>query len=732
MDGNVRSSCQDFAVNQSMKLGMDLHRGGRIAEAREQFRRAAAEEPRNVEAHHLLGVTFHQLGDASTAVEHYDRALDLNPTASIVHSNRAESLRALGRLEDAEAAARTAVSLDGGNASALHNLGVILLRLRRHEDAEAVLRSALAIRSAAATHAALADALRHGGRLRAAVEQYEFALGLNERLVSARGNLALLYEQFGRFEEALHHAKTAVEIAPHDAAAHGRLGRVLLEMGRTNDAMESFAAALEIDPNDAELCLRNGRGWLRLGNLQEAVRWAERALQLDPELTEARCLGAAVQLEAGDPESAAATLQAVVAEHPDCREAAAGLAKALLEQGDADGAVLLLKTAVERDSQSAGMHAALGDVLMNAGDLEGAVASFLQAIRANPRCVRAFAGLGTTLRGKTDEETVQRIERMIGASWMTNGRNAALHFALAQIYDGRGEYSRAGDELRSANELQKREFAERDRRYDASAHRRYVDRLCELFDAEYFRRVAGWGDSSTRPVFIVGMPRSGTTLTEQILASHPDVHGAGERRFAQLSFQAAGLKPSTDLAPTTRANSVRTAAAWHLEQLKRLDGGASARVIDKMPDNYQILGWIATLFPNAKIVHCRRDVRDTALSCWMTNFSRINWANDLADLAERINDYQRVMDHYRRVLPTPILEIDYEETVTDQLGATRRLLDWIGLPWNDACLDFHKTDRLVRTASVAQVRQPIYTRSVARWKRYEAHLEPFLARVHAD
>ena len=148
-----------------------------------------------------------------------------------------------------------------------------------------------------------------------------------------------------------------------------------------------------------------------------------------------------------------------------------------------------------------------------------------------------------------------------------------------------------------------------------------------------------------------------------------------------------------------------------------------------MPDNYHLLGFLAAVFPRARFIHCRRDVRDIALSCWITNFSQIRWAFDLEHIAHRILQYRRIMSHWRQVLPVPLLEVDYEELTADQEGVSRRLVDWLGLEWDDACLHFHRTERLVRTASVAQVRQPIYRRSVARWKHYEAMLKPLLDRL---
>ena len=160
-----------------------------------------------------------------------------------------------------------------------------------------------------------------------------------------------------------------------------------------------------------------------------------------------------------------------------------------------------------------------------------------------------------------------------------------------------------------------------------------------------------------------------------------------------------------------------------------LDGGRSDRVVDKMPDNYLYLGLITVLFPNAVLIHCRRDLRDVAVSCWMTNFRHIHWANDCDDIARRFHDYLRVMDHWRRVLPVALLEVDYEETVADLEGAARRLISWVGLNWEPACLAFHETRRPIRTASVSQVRQPIYTHSVARWKHYEEDLKPIFEQI---
>jgi cytochrome c-type biogenesis protein CcmH/NrfG len=477
-----------------------------------------------------------------------------------------------------------------------------------------------------------------------------------------------------------------------------------------------------------------GRAWAELADYAEAGRWFQRALALDPELHVARCRLAMLLLECGDPEQAARICRDVLQQEPACVEAHVALARALLEQGEVDAAVASQKEAIRLRPEGAGLHAGLGDILSSGGDLDAAVAAHRQAIALNPRCVPARAGLATILRGKTNDDDLMQIEQLLQAPWMTDKQRAALHFALAQARDGRGDYARAAEHMLTANALMRQHYREREQDYNPAEYQQYIDRLIAAFTPAYFERVRGWGRDSERPVFIVGMPRSGTTLAEQILASHPRVHGAGERRFAFLGFNALPAAVGRDAPPAECLDGLTPAivqrlADWHLQQLHGLDQGRSSRVVDKMPDNFSLLGWIVTLFPRARIIHCQRDVRDVALSCWITNFARIRWANDLEHLASRINEYRRIIAHYHRVLPVPIFPLDYEQMVADQEATTRRLLDFVGLDWDPACLHFHQTERLVRTASVAQVRQPIYQRSVARWKRYETMLRPLLDRL---
>ncbi len=235
-------------------------------------------------------------------------------------------------------------------------------------------------------------------------------------------------------------------------------------------------------------------------------------------------------------------------------------------------------------------------------------------------------------------------------------------------------------------------------------------------------------------MFIVGLPRSGTTLLEQILASHPRVHGAGEIPLARQSFdEIPGLLGRTDepknCVPDLTSELVGELARRHDSRLREFDGGRADRVVTKMPENYYYLGLIALMFPRAVVIHCRRDLRDVAVSCWLTNFSEIRWANHFDHIASRFKGYRRLMEHWNSALPTTVHEVDYEETVDDLEGVARRLVDACGLEWDPDCLEFHRTRRPIRTASLTQVRQPIYRRSVGRWKSYEHELAELFEKV---
>ena len=293
---------------------------------------------------------------------------------------------------------------------------------------------------------------------------------------------------------------------------------------------------------------------------------------------------------------------------------------------------------------------------------------------------------------------------------------ALLGFGLAAVMEQRGLFRDAAQQLAAANVHHSAAKAARGLTCDSDAHTRLIDRIIATYTADFLAPRRGWGIPDPRPVFIVGLPRSGTTLTEQIIASHPLVHGAGEladvRRIASSIPELVG-QPSLDGFAALTAldrDSAQVAARRYLDRLDNLAPRARVRVVDKNPENDQYLGLIAILWPTARVILCRRDPRDVAVSCWRTNLPTTPWSSDWNHVAQLFADNQRLMEHWRQVRPLEWLDLDYEELVGDLEGQSRRLIEFLGLEWDPACLSFHQNRRVVRTPSLVQVRQPALCR----------------------
>jgi tetratricopeptide (TPR) repeat protein len=394
------------------------------------------------------------------------------------------------------------------------------------------------------------------------------------------------------------------------------------------------------------------------------------------------------------------------------------LGSILLAQSHSAEAVATFEEAARLAPEDVTALTSLAIALAESGQIEDAAAADRAALEVSPGNAAAhqhLAGLKTFAR---DDQDLAALE---GAASQDPG--PPLLFALAKAYDDVGDSERAFAALREANACKRASF-----HYDLAADIAFLDGISSTFDQTLFERFPEIGSPSDVPVLIVGMPRSGTTLVEHILASHPAVHGAGELAYL---MQAAGavslLSPSAEPFP----HGVKTMSADDLDRLgtsyvDRLRGLApnATKVSDKEPFNFRYLGLVRLLTPNARIIHCRRDPMDTCLSCFKTNFQTVEFSFDLEELGHYYRAYERLMDHWRRVLPEDwILEVDYE-TLTDNFDdEVRRIVSHCGLPWNEACLNFHRANRPVRTASFAQVRRPLYRDSIGRWRRYEHQLE---------
>jgi hypothetical protein len=304
---------------------------------------------------------------------------------------------------------------------------------------------------------------------------------------------------------------------------------------------------------------------------------------------------------------------------------------------------------------------------------------------------------------------------------ISKGDTMLLHFALGKAFLDTGDSGRAFAHLNAGNRMKRAQIS-----YDPVSTGHWMRSIATVFSADFLERLEGQGAASSKPIFVLGMPRSGTTLVEQILASHPSVHGAGELSYIQNIVNELGNFPSSAAALTPA--SLRAFGERYLAQTAKLAPGAP-HVVDKMPINFAYAGLIRLILPGARLIHSRRDPVDTCLSCYSKLFTaEQSFSYDLAELGQFHRDYQRLTAHWRNVFPPEFfLEVDYESVVEDLEGQARRMLDFLSLPWDPACLAFHETKRPVRTASVNQVRQKLYKSSSGRWRQHKANLGPLLA-----
>lgn len=609
--------------------------------------------------------------------------LNLQPDCGIVWQLLGAAQSALGK--DAVQALSRAAQLSPNDAAAHNNLGNAFARRGCLSDAVASYRRALDLRpDFAQCHNNLAHALLDLGLFDEAATSSRCTMALNPRDAEAHDHLGSAMRGLGKLDPALDSYRRAIAIEPEFAEAHNNLGNALLERGHTAEALASYRRALKINPAFAEAHNNLGNAFRSVGSLDEAVASYRQALHINPHFAEAHCnLGIALRL-----------------------------------QGRAEQAKSSCRKALEIDGRSAAAIIALAESSADMGEFEDAQALLKRAIAAEPESPEAWAGLAR-LRKMTDADGAWMVQaQRIADKSLAPRKEIVLRYAIGKFFDDVGDFGQAFQHFQRANELTK-SFRTR---HDRAQLTRTVDLITRTYDQKWLTGSRLGAIDSARPVFIVGMLRSGTTLAEQILAAHPAVFGAGELRFWGAAFEAhraaGGALTSEGLA---------NLAAEYLRLLREISHDAP-RVVDKMPTNFAFLGWIHAALPNARIIHMRRDPLDTCLSIYSQHFeSTVSYANDLEDLAHYYSEYCRLMHHWRLTLPaTVVLDVPYEGLVADQETWSRKMLQFVGMPWDAGCLDFHQAKRPVITASKWQVRQKISSSSVGRWRNYEKFLSPLL------
>ena len=687
-----------MAIDGAIDAARGLQLQGRMAEAEAVYRDLLGKQPDALEALEGLGVVLFQQGRTEEAAALFARGVAIEPQSVRFHANLGEALRTTRKFNEALGYLRKAVALGPTDVQAWNSLGLVAFDLQRY---------------AAALHA------------------YREAIRLKPRFVHAHINLANTLRALGRSGDATDALRAALRIEPNNPLALINLAQMLCETREPHILVEAEAAsrrALALSPQ-LPLALTTLARVLQLqGRLDEAADCEERALRLAP----GRSAGPPNASDSLVKKAAGGEVTPASLSMPDSSQAhgqhSQGLAH--LTEGRLDLAESCLREAIRLDSTMAGSWVALATVHAERGDIEQSCQSARIALAIRPDMAEAYWRLATNFLGRLPDADLHAMERLVPDESLSNDDRALLHFGVAAVLDRRGHYSQAAAQLEIANLQQSGGKFARGVVYDPDQHSEFIDRIITHFTPEFLARGRGWGELDTRPVFVVGFPRSGTTLTEQILASHPLVSGAGELHDLHRVYQSLpeivgdSTRDRFEALNLLGPNSAKAAARRYLDKLHTVAPAGASRVVDKMPDNVNYLGLIALLFPRAKVIICRRDPRDIAVSCWQTGFRSCPWNNDCDHIARRLADYQRIVAHWERVRPLPCLDLQYEEMVADLERHARLLIDFVGLDWEPSCLEFHSNSRVVRTPSLAQVRQPIHSRSAGRWRNYEPHLQP--------
>lgn len=538
-------------------------------------------------------------------------------------------------------------------------------------------------------------------------------------------NLGLILHQRGELNAARAAIAKAIAIKGGIAAFHNSFGIVIQDLGDGRGALESFRRATHLDSSYAEGHYNLGNRLYEAGDLAGAEESLDKALQINPNLAEAHAALGTVMMDRGKLDQAVACYRIALGHAPDNGEWHNNLGRALCQQGALDEAITSLEQALVLRPGLAKIHNNLANVYKDQGRLGRAEDHYNQAIAADPAYAEPHYNRSNLKRFEAGDAAFKTLEALKGNTSLPPKERAHIHFTLGKMHGDTGDYDAAFREYAQGNEVRKAAAARAGQGFDKQRHGARIDKIIECFSADFMARWEDAGVASETPLLIVGMPRSGTSLVEQILSSHGAVFGGGE--LPDLGAIVMGLDGGyPEGVKRLDSPALRDLAGVYLRRLERLASDA-LRVTDKMPDNFLLLGLVAMMLPKARIIDCRRDPMDSCLSCYFNNFTLgVNFSNDLGDLAAYYRDYRRLMDHWRAVLPRPIFDMPYEDLVADPEGASRRMVDYCGLEWDGRCLEHHKNDRPVRTSSNVQARQKIYSTSLRRWEPYEKHLGPLI------
>jgi len=669
---------------------IDLFSKGEINQALDAVQDLFKDYPNESLLFNIRGACYAGLGQLDVAIKNYEDAIAIKPDYAKAHFNLAGSLHDLGQMDAAVQSYEKTIEIEPNYAEAHNNLGNVFQELEQGD---------------------------------AAVQSYKKALEIKPDYIAAQYSLGIMLQDLGQLDEAVESYKTVLKLKPDFVEAHNNLGITFFKLHQLDNAMKCYKKALAFNPDFADAHNNIGIALLDLGQFHEAVKSYKAAIKLKPEFEEAHYnLGVVFQnLECFD--EAIISYKAAIVLQPGYADAHYNLGIVLHDTGQLSMAIKSLQKAIIIKPENAEAHKYLGNTFQSNGQIDEAIKCYEKTLSIKPDHADAHRNLSTIKRYTKGDTQIILMQELLSNGTLSLSNQIHLYFALAKAYENLGMQDELFEVLNEGNRLRKEQL-----NYSHDNNLNEHLKIKNLFNltSSFPEKLVLYKSSKIRPIFVVGMPRSGTSLVEQIISSHQEVHGAGELgTLNKLIFPIIDEFSLKDMAVSEK--TILSIRKDYLDFLSSLNSPKSI-ITDKMPSNFRYIGFILKAFPEAKIVNLKRDSRAICWSIYQRYFpgKGLGFAFNMKDLADYYNSYNELMSFWHQEFPNKIYDICYEDLTTNQEEETKKLLKYCELEWDDNCLNFHTNKRAVRTTSSLQVRKKMYQGSSEAWKKYEMHIKPLI------
>ena len=690
----------------------------------ESLKAAIKANPKAPDNHFNLARALNKAGDLIAAIESYRQAISIKPNYAEAHYMLALSLKGNGEITEAIKAYEAVLKINPDHANSYYNIGNILKDQGAIDAAIKSYKQAIKAKpDFAYAYINMGLALVGKGDLDASIESYKQAIQIKPDYAYAYLNMGVSLKNKGDLDAAIGSYKQAIKIKPDYAEAYSNMGNALKEKGDLDASIKSYKQAIKIKPDYAYAYLNMGVSLKDKGDLDAAIESYKQAIKIKPDFADAY-LNMGVSLkDKGDLDAAIESYKQAIKIKPDYEEAYSNMGIALKEKGDLAAAIESYKQAIKIKPDYADAYLNMGVSLKDKGDLDAAIESYKQAIKIKPDYAEAHSNLSFVHKYMVGDKLLIQLESLYAQKGLTGDQKCHLCFALAKANEDIGEHNQAFTYLKEGNSIRKKLLD-----YNITQDEKLFSTLKKASKALHKTKLCiNKKTSDITPIFILGMPRSGTTLVEQIISSHSQVKAAGELDYVRRL----GYNLSIGTTDVTQSNLTAFRQAY-LDALAKVSEGRSF-VTDKMPHNFQFIGLICAAFPEAKIIHIRRDPRAT---CW-SNFKHyfpakgLGYSYDLCDLVKYYKLYGDLMRFWHQHLSNLIYDLDYDALTNNQEEETRFLIEHIGLDWDDACLSPENNKRVAKTASQQQVQKKVYRNSSQEWLKFDKFLDGEFDKLHS-